>query len=159
MSTSIYKGRWNHACPDQPPESRSIPIRYDIKNATSLGGREEELKGLRYDPPDIILVKKVQPERTNAKRERRRLQRLRARAAAREQEAKAAASAASTRASDTEGEEEGLQAEFLAFEEEVEGDAELRELLARHAAEASSSRGVEEEGEEGLEEEGDDEEG
>lgn len=113
------------------------PNRYDLKNATSLGMHEDAIQSLRYDPPDVVLVKRVEPERAkNAKKERRRLQRLRARRAAKEAREAREAAAASVASEGDFG--EGLEEDFLAFQQELEEDAELRELLAQHAAEGAA---------------------
>lgn len=84
---------------------------------------EEALEGLKYDPPDIVLVKKVEPN----KKERRRLKRLLARKAQRAAKAKASASAATSVVGDDEE-------DFVQFARELEEDEEMRRILEEHEA-------------------------
>ncbi|GAB5030765.1 60s ribosomal export protein [Nannochloropsis oceanica] len=128
---------------------------YDLVNATALGGREEELQGLRYDPPDVVLVKKVDVEGKSAKKEKKRLKRLRSRRAAR------AAGKEEVRRKERErekregrreggGEDEGEEAEFLAFAAELEEDFDMQALLSQQENEAKRWLGEKEEGEDDV---------
>lgn len=113
---------------------------------------EDAVHALRFDPPDVVLVKRVEAERGNAKKERRRLQRLRARRAAREARDREAA------ASSVVSDEGDLEEEFAAFQAELEEDGELRALLAQHAAKGPAGAAAEELGEGGFDGGGEEEE-
>jgi len=127
---------------------------YDLVNATALGGREEELQGLRYDPPDVVLVKKVDVEGKSAKKEKKRLKRLRsrkaARAAGKEEVRKERERERREGRREGGGEDEGGEAEFLAFAAELEEDFDMQALLSQQENEAKRWLGEKEEGEDDV---------
>lgn len=94
-----------------------------------LGG--EALEGLKYDPPDVILVKKV----VEGRKEKRRLKRLQARRA---RKASLASGKPVKHAASVADEEE----DFAQFAKELEADDDLRELLAEQEAHGLRSEDV-----------------
>lgn len=128
---------------------------YDLGTATALGEREGGWRGMKHEPPDVVLVRRVDVEKKGAKRERRRLQRLQARRARRAAEREGNGEGAGARGRDRKEEVEGeekAEADFLAFAEELEEDLEMQALIAREESAARQRMAIEEEGE-GWEEE------
>ncbi|EWM27960.1 NMD3 family protein [Nannochloropsis gaditana] len=128
---------------------------YDLGTATALGEREGGWRGMKHEPPDVVLVRRVDVEKKGAKRERRRLRRLQARRARRAAEREGNGEGAGARGRDRKEEVEGeekAEADFLAFAEELEEDLEMQALIAREESAARQRMAMEEEGE-GWEEE------
>ncbi|TFJ87036.1 hypothetical protein NSK_001370 [Nannochloropsis salina CCMP1776] len=128
---------------------------YDLGTATALGEREGGWRGMKHEPPDVVLVRRVDVEKKGAKRERRRLRRLQARRARRAAEREGNGEGAGVRGRDRKEEVEGeekAEADFLAFAEELEEDFEMQALISREESAARQRMAMEEEGE-GWEEE------